>query len=206
MEQTTMEQTTMEQTTMEQTTMERLIMEKNVVLIGGHSSGKRIFMSRLVNIFSNVEKYKLKVMKSVSYHVMTEESSNGSPIDDTTIDTSYDINISVISLEDMDTYNFTNVHSVLFFSNGTDEIQISQIAYFKNKYIKNDIPCAFLCPYDITITNNAIIDNFRIIKWHCSIGPYVSINKYRDIVINLIESKYESNKEIIFDCGHHQQI
>lgn len=165
---------------------------KNVVLIGDHHSGKKIFMTRLINIHKDPDSWidiKLRIVKSVMCYVENDPTP-----DKSSTSISYDMNISVILLEDMDTYDFENVHAVLFFCDGTDESQMT-IWYKSYRYLKYDIPCAFLCPYDTTIISKLISANFRMIQWHCSTGPYVPATKYRDIVINLLDSN--NNAEIV---------
>lgn len=167
--------------------------KKNIVFVGGHNSGKKIYLSRLLNSFEleDTNKYSLKIVKNVSYFTMDSES-----LDDSLISTTYDINIDILPIDDVNSYDFKNTHYVLFFCDGTDESQMI-IWFLAQHYLKQNMPCAFFCPYEMNIVSKTINNDFKIVRWHKSTGPYLPTSKYIDIVINLLNSnKKLSNDEI----------
>jgi len=172
--------------------------KKNVVLIGDHNSGKKIFMSRLINSFSmdSWTNINMKVTKNVMYDIKNIYDATDiriltsrRPIENECGESNtYDINVSVLLLDDIDEYDFSKVSAILCFSDGLTESQLKMFGKIRNK-VKFGMPLAFLIPYHADAMIKCMYNNFKVINWHCSTGASVPASRYMKIVTDLLDSR-----------------
>src|SRR5437868_1774797 len=132
---------------MEKTNM----IKKNIILIGPHESGKRIFLYRLLNEFDPVVNYDshgneiftLSIIKKTEYYLNDDDSQYYNV---TESQIQYDFNITVISMSpsliDQDISACENADIVLFFCKD-DILQQVSILYLKSLLTKQ-IPCKLM--------------------------------------------------------------
>lgn len=167
---------------------------KNIVLVGNHGSGKKIFLTRLCNKFDFVSYTNIKLSVNtetttkVTHKIKNDDSSD---FNEFTIESKseckyYKFNIDVILLDDVPTYNFGNVDAVLFFSNGNLESQIA-IAYMDRKYVQHVAGRrAVFYPATKKLNRDIIFEFEMIVEWPCSTRDNSTV-QYADVMINLFD-------------------
>lgn len=179
------------------------MIRKNIVLVGDHGSGKKIFVARLCNNFEltsfiNINLYLSKETdNNVTYTIKDEDLSVSRKFTFKSKDKciEYQFNIDVIQLDAVPKYDFSVIDAVLFFSDGSLSSQIA-IEYMDKKYVYQwPLRRAIFCP-DSKDINYDIISYFNMtVKWPCSTSDNATV-QYVDSVIRLFSDDYANGNGI----------